>query len=257
MVICKPDNTLTSSFPFSSKPPKLCIFEKIYFSAPQGELNGRSIQMDREAMGRILAREHPVEADAVIGVPDSGMPAAEGFALESGIAKVTGLVKNRYFGRTFIAPDQVSREAAVRRKLEVIKAKVYQKRLAVVDDSIIRGTTTQALVRILREEGAAEVHLRISSPPYRWPCFYGMDTRRRGELIANVITDKAELENFFGVDSLEYLSIEGLREAVGDTVRLNGRKLSTGKFCLACMDGNYPTDLPDNIKDELYPDRKK
>jgi len=208
-------------------------------------------------MGRILAREHPVEADAVIGVPDSGMPAAEGFALESGIAKVTGLVKNRYFGRTFIAPDQVSREAAVRRKLEVIKAKVYQKRLAVVDDSIIRGTTTQALVRILREEGAAEVHLRISSPPYRWPCFYGMDTRRRGELIANVITDKAELENFFGVDSLEYLSIEGLREAVGDTVRLNGRKLSTGKFCLACMDGNYPTDLPDNIKDELYPDRKK
>jgi amidophosphoribosyltransferase len=185
-------------------------------------------------MGELLAEQSPVDADMVMGAPESGVPAAEGFARVSGIPYGQGLVKNRYVGRTFIAPDQFMRESAVRMKLNPLRENVAGKRLVVVDDSIVRGTTQRQLVKMLREAGATEVHLRITSPPIRWPCFYGIDTGDRSELIAAQCTVD-EVREYFGADSLTYLDRDRLLEATGG---------AESGFCDACFTGNYPVEVP-------------
>ena len=189
--------------------PRLCLFEFVYFARPDAQLYGRSVHQARIHMGEQLAEQAPVEADMVMGVPESATPAAEGYARRSGIPYGQGLVKNRYIGRTFIAPSQELRSRGVRMKLNPLRENIAGKRLVVVDDSIVRGTTTRAIVAMLRESGAAEVHLRISSPPYRWPCFYGMDTGERGELLAaNLTVD--EIRDYVGADTLAYLDLDRL-----------------------------------------------
>jgi amidophosphoribosyltransferase len=175
-------------FPPERLNPKLCIFEFVYFARPDSRLYGKEVHGARRRMGELLADQAPVEADMVMGVPDSGVPAAEGYAKRSGIPYGQGLVKNRYIGRTFIAPSQDMRSRGVRRKLNPLRENIAGKRLIVVDDSIVRGTTTRQMVRMLRDSGAAEVHLRVSSPPYKWPCFYGIDTGSRSELLAAGLT---------------------------------------------------------------------
>jgi amidophosphoribosyltransferase len=189
-------------------------------------------------MGEQLAEQAPVEADLVMGVPESGVPAAEGFARHSGIPYGQGLVKNRYIGRTFIAPTQELRAQAVRMKLNPLRDNIAGKRLVVVDDSIVRGTTQKMLVRMLREAGAAEVHLRITSPPYKWPCFYGMDTGERGELLAAHLTVD-EIRDYVGADSLAYLTLDRLITATG--------AIGAG-FCSACLTGDYPVEVPVNLR---------
>ena len=205
----------------------------MYFARPDTYLMGHQVHTARRHMGELLAQESPVEADLVMGVPDSGIPAAEGYAKASGIPFGYGLVKNRYIGRTFISPDQNKRAASVRRKLNPLRENIDGQRLIVVDDSIVRGTTTQALVRMLREAGAAEVHLRISSPPFQWPCFFGIDTPNRDDLLAAQHT-LAEMNAFIGSDSLEFLSLDNLRTAIG----------LTDECCDACLTGNYPAPVP-------------
>jgi amidophosphoribosyltransferase len=187
-------------------------------------------------MGELLAIQAPAEADMVMGVPESGVPAAEGFARASGIPYGQGLVKNRYIGRSFIAPGQQQRADAVRRKLNPLTENIAGKRLVVVDDSIVRGTTQRSVIRMLREAGAAEVHLRISSPPWRWPCFYGIDTPSHEELLATDHTVE-EMARILGADSLAYITIENLKEAIG----------ADGGFCDACFTGNYPTPVPASV----------
>jgi amidophosphoribosyltransferase len=214
--------------------PKLCLFEFVYFARPDTRLYGQSVHQARVRMGEQLADQSPVEADMVMGVPESGIPAAEGYALRSGIPFGQGLVKNRYIGRTFIAPNQEMRALGVRMKLNPLRDNIAGRRLIVVDDSIVRGTTTRAMVAMLREAGAAEVHMRISSPPYKWPCFYGMDTGTRGELLAaNMSVD--EIREYLNVDTLSYLGIDRLLEATG--------AVGAG-FCDACLTGNYPVEIP-------------
>ena len=213
--------------------PKLCVFEFVYFARPDTLLYGKEVHGARRRMGQLLATQRPVDADLVMGVPDSGVPAAEGYALAAGIPYGQGLVKNRYIGRTFIAPTQAERAKGVRRKLNPLRENIAGKRLIVVDDSIVRGTTTRALVAMLRESGAREVHLRISSPPFRWPCFYGIDTPDKDELLASV-KSLDEIVEFLDVDSLEYLSLEHLKSAIdapGDSV------------CDACLTGTYPVPV--------------
>ena len=217
--------------------PKLCLFEFVYFARPDAVLYGKSVHHARVRMGEMLAAQAPVEADLVMGVPESGMPAAEGYARASGIPYGQGLVKNRYIGRTFIAPTQAMRAAAVRMKLNPLRDSTEGQRLVVVDDSIVRGTTTRAMVRMLRAAGATEVHMRVSSPPYRWPCFYGMDTGTRSELLAaNLTVD--EIREYLEVDSLTYLTLDRLVEATG--------AVGAG-FCDACLTGTYPIDIPVNL----------
>jgi len=184
-------------------------------------------------MGRRLAQEAPVEADVVVPVPESGIPAAQGYALESGIPYEDGLVKNRYVGRTFIEPDQLLRERGIRLKLNPIKDTLDGQRVILVDDSVVRGSTTRQLVELVRTAGARQVHLRISSPPYRWPCFYGMDTSDRSSLLAAGRTE-SEIANFLAVDSLGYLTLDGLKSAMPD---------ATQSFCTACLSGDYPTPV--------------
>ncbi len=220
-------------FPAGRVDPRLCIFEFVYFARPDSTLYGNEVHGARRRMGRLLATQAPVDADLVMGVPDSGVPAAEGYAFESGIPYGQGLVKNRYIGRTFIAPTQAERVSAVRRKLNPLRENIAGKRLVVVDDSIVRGTTTRAMVTMLRDAGAAEVHLRISSPPFRWPCFYGIDTPERDELLAAVKTP-AEIVSFLGVDSLEYLTLEHLVTAID---------APGAGFCAACLTGTYPVPV--------------
>jgi amidophosphoribosyltransferase len=213
--------------------PRLCIFEFAYIARPDSRLYGREVHETRCRMGELLAAQAPVEADMVMGVPESGVPAAEGFARASGIPYGQGLVKNRYIGRSFIAPDQQARGDAVRRKLNALSETIAGKRLVVVDDSIVRGTTQRSVVRMLREAGATEVHLRISSPPWRWPCFYGIDTPSTDELIAaNHSVD--EIRDILGADSLAYISVENLKAAI---------TVDAG-FCDACFTGDYPTAVP-------------
>lgn len=214
--------------------PKLCLFEFVYFARPDTRLYGQSVHQARVRMGEQLADQAPVEADLVMGVPESGIPAAEGFARRSGIPFGHGLVKNRYIGRTFIAPNQEMRALGVRMKLNPLRDNIAGQRLVVVDDSIVRGTTTRAMVSMLREAGAAEVHLRVSSPPYKWPCFYGMDTGTRGELLAaNMTVD--EIRAYLDVDSLAYLTLDRLLTATG--------AVGAG-FCDACLTGAYPVPIP-------------
>ncbi len=221
-------------FPDAYVEPRLCLFEFVYFARPDSKLYGQNVHAARVRMGERLAAQAPVEADMVMGVPESGIPAAEGFARSSGIPYGHGLVKNRYIGRTFIAPSQELRAMAVRMKLNPLKENIDGQRLVVVDDSIVRGTTTRAMVQMLRAAGATEVHLRVSSPPYRWPCFYGMDTGERGELLAANLTVE-EIRDYLNVDSLSYLSLENLLEATG--------AVNAG-FCDACLTGTYPTEIP-------------
>jgi amidophosphoribosyltransferase len=214
--------------------PHLCIFEFVYFARPDSHLYGKEVHAARRRMGERLAAPAPVEADLVMGVPESGVPAAEGFARATGIPHGQALVKNRYIGRTFITPGQGAREESVRRKLNPLRENIAGKRIVVVDDTIVRGTTQRAVVRMLREAGAREVHLRISCPPVTWPCFYGIDIPRRDELIAAHSTI-AELEEYLGVDSLAYLSLDNLVTAIA---------APGAGFCSACLTGNYPAPVP-------------
>jgi amidophosphoribosyltransferase len=214
--------------------PKLCLFEFVYLARPDSRLYGQELHSARIRMGELLAEQAPVAADMVMGVPDSGLPAAEGYARRSGIPYGQGLVKNRYIGRTFIVPDQTQRAQGVRRKLNPLRDAIAGHRLIVVDDSIVRGTTTRAMVKMLREAGATEVHLRISSPPYRWPCYYGLDTGTRAELIAANLK-VSEIQEYLGADSLAYLTLESLKKATG---------AAGAGFCDACLTGEYPDDVP-------------
>ncbi len=217
----------------ASDKQKLCIFEFVYFARPDTYLMGHQVHTTRRRMGELLAGQSHVPADIVMGVPDSGVPAAEGYAKASGIPFGYGLVKNRYIGRTFIAPDQDKRAASVRRKLNPLRENIEGQRLIVVDDSIVRGTTTQALVKMLRDAGAEEVHLRISSPPFMWPCYFGIDTPTRDDLLAaNHSLD--EMNEFIGSDTLEFITLENLRSAI----QLDG------ECCDACLTGNYPAPTP-------------
>ena len=222
---------------FAEADPKGCLFEFVYLARPDTHIGGRSVHATRVDVGRRLAREHPVEADLVIPVPESGTPAAVGFAEESGIAYGLGLVKNSYVGRTFIQPSQTIRQLGIRLKLNPLREIVGGRRLVVVDDSIVRGNTQRALVRMLREAGAREVHVRISSPPVAWPCFYGIDFPTRAELLATGLSTE-EICRSIGADSLGYVSLEGLVEAT--TVPMN-------QLCRACFDGVYPVELPESV----------
>ncbi|MBI3669268.1 MAG: amidophosphoribosyltransferase [Acidobacteria bacterium] len=215
------------------KPHQYCIFEHVYFSRPDSLIFGRPVNQSREMLGRLLAQEHPAAADVVVPVPDSGVPAAIGYALESGIPFRMGLIRSHYIGRTFIEPSQAIRDFGVKLKLNPVRGLLEGKRVVLVDDSIVRGTTSRKIVRMVREAGATEVHMRISCPPTVSPCYYGIDTPTREELIASANSIE-EIRNFLAADSLGYLSLANLRRAVGD---------AEGKFCTACYTGNYPTEL--------------
>ena len=232
---------LGSAEPFrkrwSDEPNRLCVFEMIYFARPDSRFFGESLYSYRQRIGRTLAKESAVDADLVIGVPDSGIPAAIGFSQESGIPYADGLIKNRYVGRTFIQPTQAMREAGIRVKLNPLPDVLSGKRIIVIDDSIVRGTTSGKLVVALRDAGATEVHMRISSPPVTHPCFYGIDTDTQDQLIASRLTLE-EIKNHLKVDSLAYLSKEGMVEAA---------KAESGNFCSACFDGNYPIPMDQEL----------
>jgi amidophosphoribosyltransferase len=215
------------------KPLQQCIFEHVYFARPDSIIFGRSVNESREALGRLLAKEHPANADIVVPVPDSGVPAAVGYALESGIPFRMGLIRNHYIGRTFIEPSQAIRNFGVKLKLNPIRSLIAGQRVVLVDDSIVRGTTSRKIVRMVRESGAKEVHMRISCPPTISPCYYGVDTPTREELIASSSTPE-EICKFIGADSLGYISLAGLKQAVSDT---------QGHYCTSCYTGIYPTDL--------------
>ena len=216
----------------------MCVFEMIYFARPDSRFFGESLYSYRQRIGQILARESAVEADLVIGVPDSGIPAAIGFSQASGITFADGLIKNRYVGRTFIQPTQAMREAGIRVKLNPLPDVLAGKRVVVIDDSIVRGTTSRKLVQALRDAGATEVHMRISSPPVTHPCFYGIDTDTQDQLIAARLTVR-EIEQHLKVDSLAYLSKEGMVEAA---------HASSEHFCTACFDGAYPIPMDETVR---------
>lgn len=227
---------------FAAAAPKGCLFEYVYLARPDTTIAGRGVHAARVDIGRHLAREHPVEADLVIPVPESGTPSAIGYADESGIAYGQGLVRNTYVGRTFIQPSQTIRQLGIRLKLNPLREVIEGKRLVVVDDSIVRGNTQRALVRMLREAGASEVHVRISSPPVQWPCFYGIDFATRAELIAPGLA-VADVCRSIGADSLGYVSLEGLTEATHQ---------GADRLCRACFDGHYPVGIPPEQADLLH-----
>ena len=246
-----------TSLRFAPPQPTQCIFEHVYFSRPDSVIFGRSVQTSREMLGRQLARECPARADLVVPVPDSGVAAAIGYADESRIPLKFGLIRNHYVGRTFIEPSQAIRDFGAKLKLNPVRSLLEGKRVVLVDDSIIRGTTSRKIVRIVREAGACEVHVRISCPPTVSPCYYGIDTPTEKELIASAHCELfapeptaaekelapsarrvEEIRQFIGADSLGYLSLEGLREAVGDTA---------GQYCLACYTSNYPTTVQEPL----------
>ncbi len=220
---------------FADADPKGCVFEYVYLARPDATISGRSVHEARVEMGRELARQFPVEADLVMPVPESGTPAAAGYAEESGIPFGQGFVKNAYVGRTFIQPSQTLRQLGIRLKLNALPHMIRGKKIVVVDDSIVRGNTQRAQVRMLREAGALEVHVRISSPPVRWPCFYGIDFATRAELIANGL-DGDEIAASIGADSLGYITLEGMIQSTGQ---------QSASLCKACFTGEYPIDLPD------------
>jgi len=219
---------------FAEATPKGCLFEYVYLARPDTTIAGRGVHVTRVELGRRLAREAPADADLVIPVPESGGPAAIGYAEASGIPYGAGLVKNGYVGRTFIQPSQTIRQLGIRLKLNPLRDVIRGKRLVVVDDTIVRGNTQRALVRMLREAGATEVHVRISSPPVKWPCFYGIDFASRAELIASGLTVE-EVRQSIGADSLAHVSLEGLIEAT---------TVPADRLCRACFDGIYPISLP-------------
>jgi len=221
---------------FAEPRPRGCLFEYVYLARPDASISGRSVQATRVEVGRRLAAEHPVEADLVIPVPESGTPAAIGYAQGSGIPYGQGLVKNSYVGRTFIQPSQSIRQRGIRLKLNPLRDVIAGQRIVVVDDSIVRGNTQRAIVTMLREAGAAEVHVRISSPPVAWPCFFGIDFASRAELIAGSLAVE-EIRQSIGADTLGFVSLEGLTEAT---------TLPASALCRACFDGNYPIPVSES-----------
>lgn len=225
------ENGLHSSFPFAEKPRSVCAFEHVYFSRPDSIVFGRSVNQSRHLMGRQLAIEHPAEADIVVPVPDSGVAAAIGYSAESGISFRQAIIRNHYIGRTFIEPSQSIRSFGVRLKLNPIKNLIQGRRVVLVDDSIVRGTTSKKIVEMVREAGAREVHMRISCPPTVSPCYYGVDTPRKADLIAAQMSVD-EVRRYIEADSLGYLSLEGMLEAIG---------IKPEKACVACWNGKYPT----------------
>ena len=235
LVVVGPEG-ITSLFYSTPAPQSSCIFEHVYFSRPDSRVFGRAVQTSREEMGRQLAREAPVDADLVVPVPDSGVTAAVGYAAESGIPFRFGLIRNHYVGRTFIEPSQSVRDFGVKLKLNPVQSLLEGKRVVLIDDSIVRGTTSRKIVRMIRNAGAKEVHMRISCPPTISPCYYGVDTPSKDQLIA---ANKSieEIRDYIRVDSLAYLSLEGLKKACGD-----GEKTS---YCSACYTGKYPTSIVD------------
>jgi amidophosphoribosyltransferase len=232
LVIVGPDGPPTSRFYAPALAQSSCIFEHVYFSRPDSRVFGRPVQESREELGRQLAIEAPADADLVVPVPDSGVTAAMGYAAESGIPLRFGLIRNHYVGRTFIEPQQSVRDFGVRLKLNPVRSLLEGKRVVLIDDSIVRGTTSKKIVRMVRGAGATEVHLRISCPPTISPCFYGVDTPRKKELIA-ANNSVEEIRKYIGADSLSYLSLDGLKKACHD-----GEKTT---YCTACYTGSYPT----------------
>jgi amidophosphoribosyltransferase len=235
MVIVGPDGVTRERYA-PEQPLSQCVFEHVYFSRPDSIVFGRPVQQSREMLGRLLAREAPADADIVVPVPDSGVAAALGYSAESGLPYRQALIRNHYVGRTFIEPSQAIRDFGVKLKLNPIRHLLEGKRVILVDDSIVRGTTSRKIVRMVRQAGAREVHLRISCPPTVSPCFYGVDTPNKSELIAANSTTE-EIRRFVEADSLSYLSLRALREAVND---------DRHEFCYACYTGDYPTDLTDH-----------
>jgi len=231
--------------PFAPERPRPCIFEHIYFSRPDSVLDGASVYNVRKAIGAELARENPVEADYVVPVPDSGVPAAIGYAQESGIPFELGIIRSHYVGRTFIQPSDQVRHLGVKLKHNANSALIQGKRLVLVDDSIVRGTTSLKIVQMLREAGAREVHMRIASPPTRHSCFYGVDTPERNKLLAAQMS-VPEMNGYIKADSLGFISIDGLYRALGEEVR----EEAAPRYCDACFTGDYPTRLTDHEDQE-------
>jgi len=232
-----------SSRPFERTSPRFCIFEQVYFSRPDSIIGGRSVYETRRQIGVELAREAPVEADLVCPVPDSGTPAAIGYSQESGIPFAMGIIRNQYMGRTFIEPSEQIRNMGVRLKLNVNRALIAGKRVVLVDDSVVRGTTSQKIKQMILEAGAKEVHFRIASPPTTWPCFYGVDTPERSKLLAARMSEE-EMREFIGVASLKFVSLDGLYRAAGEAA---GRNDACPQFCDACFSGDYPVAPSDMI----------
>ncbi|GMT49039.1 MAG: amidophosphoribosyltransferase [bacterium] len=237
------DKNGLKSYPLEQpKPISMCIFELIYLSRPDSIVFGKSVYLTRKEFGRILAREHPVEADLVIPVPDSGIPAAIGYSEESGIPYDMGLLRNHYVGRTFIQPDAFFRSTRVRIKLSPVSEMIKGKRIVIVDDSIVRGTTSKEIVKMLKNSGAKEIHFLISSPPVNYPCFYGINTPTREELLAAIYDNDTErIRDYLGADSIHYLSMEGLLGAMGK---------DRSQYCRACFNGEYPVPPIDMIRRE-------
>lgn len=230
---------LESTFLCDDFSPRHCIFELIYFSRPDSSFKGFSIYHFRKEFGRQLAKESPIKVDYVMSVPDSGTPAAIGFAEELKLPYTEALIKNRYIGRTFIQPSQMLRELGIRLKLNPLKDIIAGKKIVVVDDSIVRGNTSRKIVKLIRDSGAKEVHMRISSPPVQWPCFYGIDIDSQEQLIASKGKAIVEIEKFIGANSLKYISYDGMLKATG---------LNKDIFCTACFSGNYPINIPKELE---------
>ncbi len=243
MVVINGDG-VESHFPFRPAPSRFCIFEHVYFSRPDSIIGGRSVYETREAIGMELAKESPVEADLVCPVPDSGTPAAIGFARQSGIPYGMGIIRNQYVGRTFIEPTEQIRNMGVRLKLNVNRALIDGKRVVLVDDSVVRGTTSRKIKEMILDAGAAEVHFRIASPPTAWPCFYGVDTPQREKLLAATMSEE-EMRDHLAVDSLKFISLDGLYRAVGEA---SGRNAACPQYCDACFSGEYPVEPADMIE---------
>jgi len=241
-IVTLDEDGLSAIQALESKDDACCIFEFIYFARPDSHIHGKSVYMARLNMGKYLAEQAPVDADLVIGIPESAISHAMGYAQQSGIMYGEGFIKNRYIHRTFIMPDQRLREAGVRTKLAPLREAVAGKRLVVVDDSIVRGTTTGPEIELLREAGAREIHLRISCPRIQFPCFYGIDTSTRKELIGARM-DVERIREHVGADSLEFLSMENLVKAVG---------LPKASFCTACFDETYPIEIPEDVQVSKY-----
>lgn len=239
------DDGIESFFPFHQADPRFCIFEHVYFSRPDSIIGGQSVYETRRRIGVELAKESPVEADLVCPVPDSGTPAAIGFSQESGIPYAMGIIRNQYMGRTFIEPTEQIRNMGVLLKLNVNRALIRGKRIILVDDSVVRGTTSRKIKEMMLDAGAKEVHFRIASPPTQWPCFYGVDTPDREKLLASSMTED-QMREHLGVDSLRFVSLDGLYNAVGQS---GGRNNKCPQYCDACFSGDYPVRPTDKIED--------
>jgi len=244
MVVITTSGGVESHFPFRPQPSRFCIFEHVYFSRPDSIIGGRSVYETRENIGRELAKESPVDADLVCPVPDSGTPAAIGYSLQSGIPYAMGIIRNQYMGRTFIEPTEQIRNMGVRLKLNVNRALIEGKRVILVDDSVVRGTTSRKIKEMILDAGAAEVHFRIASPPTAWPCFYGVDTPQREKLLAATMSED-EMRDHLAVDSLKFISLDGLYRAVGEA---KGRDAKCPQYCDACFSGEYPVEPADQIE---------